>query len=70
MSALNRKGPDNMGSQTGRKLGKCGNSTISDSGYVPGQGMGLRRKAGLNNINDKNYTKNENCSTNKTGKQH
>ncbi|MBP1676622.1 MAG: hypothetical protein H6Q20_1181 [Bacteroidetes bacterium] len=57
MSALNRKGPDNMGSQTGRKLGKCGNNIIPDSEYVPGQGMGLRRKAGLNNINDKKLYK-------------
>lgn len=47
MAKLNGKGPENNGSGTGRKLGKCcNNSELNFNLYKLGQGMGRRRNAG------------------------
>jgi len=54
MSTLNGKGPENKGTEEGRKLGKCYNKTNGEEAfYQIGQGMGKRRQAGKNNINHK-----------------
>lgn len=46
MSQLNNKGPENLGSGTGRKLGLCQHSIHeSVNNYQCGTGMGLRRKS-------------------------
>jgi len=47
MSKLNGKGPENKGSGTGRKLGKCNNLSENEKALKMGTGMGKRRKAGL-----------------------
>lgn len=43
MPQLDKTGPENKGSKTGRKLGLCHCSGSSD--YEIGQGMGLKRKS-------------------------
>ncbi|PLX18524.1 MAG: hypothetical protein C0597_06090 [Marinilabiliales bacterium] len=43
MPQLDRTGPENKGSKTGRRLGMCKSSEKSDSEL--GKGMGLRRKS-------------------------
>ncbi len=54
MSALNGKGPENNGTEKGRKLGNCCNKANEvETNYQIGQGMGKRRQAGKNNINHK-----------------
>lgn len=43
MPHLNYKGPEEKGSRTGRKLGKCKDKEKSE--YVLGEGMGKKRKS-------------------------
>ncbi len=50
MSKLNGKGPENKGSGTGRKLGKCSHLSENEKTEKLGKGMGLRRKAGNKEI--------------------
>lgn len=47
MSNLNRKGPEEQGSMTGRKMGKCTGKHF-DEGQLA-IGMGMRRKSQGNN---------------------
>jgi len=56
MARLNGKGPEDKGSSTGRSLGNCSKDPRSSSiEYKFGQGMGKRRKAGMNeNRNSQN----------------
>jgi len=46
MSNLNRKGPENNGLVTGRRLGHCKDKSDSDEIEKLGIGMGSRRNSG------------------------
>lgn len=47
MSKLNRKGPEEKGQRTGRKLGKCKNKEVDQNDTIqPEKGLGKRRKVG------------------------
>lgn len=47
MAHLNHKGPDELGSKTGRKLGTCKkNESEQNEKNELGVGQGLRRKSG------------------------
>lgn len=46
MPQLNGTGPEGKGRKTGRKLGKCSESSDDEKLEKLGKGMGKRRKAG------------------------
>ncbi len=53
MPGLNRKGPENMGPMTGRKMGRCARPKSETDDFGPmnevqgrGRGLGLRRGSG------------------------
>ncbi len=50
MSKLNGKGPENKGSGTGRRLGKCSGKVNALDKINLGQGLGKRKNAGNTEI--------------------
>ncbi len=46
MPHMNGTGPEGKGSSTGRKMGKCNNTTAEEALQKLGKGMGARRKNG------------------------
>lgn len=46
MPKLDGTGPDGKGSRTGRKLGKCNNTTDEEKLQKLGKGMGMKRQSG------------------------
>ncbi|MFN8257048.1 MAG: DUF5320 domain-containing protein [Bacteroidales bacterium] len=46
MPKLNGTGPEGVGSQSGRKLGKCTDATNEEKLQMLGKGLGKKRKSG------------------------